>query len=242
MKLKYTNNIISLLLAIIILSACNDNDDKKTGYVTFGANYDIINCLSTATIFIDNKSIGVLNSPTSSISDCGEQSNLTTELVTGMHVYKIEIRPKEGAEFTKDINGMFTISEGECEKIFIDYQQVFKNPSGCDMDVIISETEYQNAPKDPLTIDYIRIEDNCLRVKFNASGCDGNTWIVKLIDSGVIAESDPNKRTLRLSLKNTEECTAVPSKELTFNIEALQIDNTNKVILNISGKEILYEY
>ena len=114
--------------------------------------------------------------------------------------------------------------------------------SDCDQNVIISPTEYQNAPNDPFSIAEMTIMGNCLNIKFVASGCDGNTWIVKLIDSGNVAESYPCQRTLRLSLDNKEECTAVPGKEISFDIKDLQIVGNDKVILHVSGKEILYEY
>ncbi|GEM_PF-543345 len=242
-KYRYIISALTLIWCSIILNSCNDKDDNKTGFVTFGANYDIINSVSTATVFIDNAGIGVLNNPTDLISDCGELSNITKELPVGRHVYKVEIRPQNGNEFAKDINGIVTISEGECEKIFIDYNQIFnQNQTGCNSNVIISESEYENAPNDPFTIEHIRIDGNCIKIKFNASGCDGSTWNIKLIDSGDITGYNPYKRTLRLSLDNKEECTAVPSVEATFNIKDLQIDGNNKITLNISGEEILYVY
>jgi hypothetical protein len=118
----------------------------------------------------------------------------------------------------------------------------FNTQSSCDQNVIISETEYQNAPNDPFSITEMTITGDCLNIKFGASGCDGNTWIVKLIDLGVVAESYPCQRTLRLSLDNKEICTAVPTKEISFNIKDLQIYGDDKVILHISGEDIFYEY
>jgi hypothetical protein len=112
----------------------------------------------------------------------------------------------------------------------------------CDQDVIISATEYENAPNDTFTILSMEIIGDCLKIKFGASGCDGNNWEVKLIDSGMVAESYPCQRTLRLSLDNKEECTAVPTKEVSFNISDLQIVGNDKVILHVSGLKILYEY
>lgn len=226
----------------IIFSSCDKAETDKKGFVTLGANYHIINCISTVTIYVDNKNIGTLENPTDSISDCGEDSNITKELLIGEHTYKIEIRPESGTGCSKDINGTFTISENECEKIFIDYLQVFSNQSDCDQNVLISESEYQDAPNDPFSITDMKIEGDCLIVQISASGCDGNTWTVKLIDSGMIAESYPCQRTLRLSLDNKEECTAVPTKEVSFNIKDLQIIGNDKVTLHVSGQEILYEY
>lgn len=112
----------------------------------------------------------------------------------------------------------------------------------CDQSVIISSEEYENASNDPFSITGMTINGDCLNIKFVASGCDGNTWIVKLIDSGNVVESYPCQRTLRLSLNNKEICTAIPGKEVSFDITDLQIIGDNKVILVISGKEILYQY
>ncbi|RIJ49942.1 hypothetical protein D1614_04155 [Maribellus luteus] len=112
----------------------------------------------------------------------------------------------------------------------------------CDQSVIISSEEYENAPNDPFSITELTITGDCLNIKFAASGCDGDTWTVKLIDSGNVAKSDPCQRTLRLSLDNKEICTAVPGKEVSFDIKNLQIIGDDKVILHVSGEEILYEY
>lgn len=241
-KYRLLISTLIILLGISIFNSCDKIENKGSGFVTFGANYHIINCISHVTIYIDNEKVGTLTNPTDTIIDCGEESNITKELTVGEHSYKIEIRPETGSGCTKDINGTFTISENECEKIFIDYHEVFSNQSDCDQNVIISPIEYQNAPNDPFSITEMTITGDCLNIKFAASGCDGNTWIVKLIDSGDVAESYPCQRTLRLSLDNKEVCAAIPGKEISFDIKDLQIVGNDKVILHVSGEEILYEY
>lgn len=243
--MKKNRLLISALIILLgfgIFNSCDKEEDKATGFVTFGANYHIINCISNVTIYVDNEKIGTLTNPTDTIIDCGEESNITKEFTIGNHSYKVEIRPETGTGCTKDINGTFTISENDCEKIFINYLEVFSSQSDCDKNVIISSTEYQNAPNDPLSITEMTITGDCLNIKFAASGCDGSTWTVKLIDSGNVAESNPCQRTLRLSLDNKEICTAVPSKEISFDISDLQIVGNDKMILHVSGEEILYEY
>lgn len=116
--------------------------------------------------------------------------------------------------------------------------------SNCDFSTYIDADLYQNAPSDLLSIIDLEINENCLQITFAASGCDGDSWEVKLIDSEQIMESDPAQRTLRLSLDNNEECTAVPSKTTTFDISGLQISGSHQVYLNIANSEsqILYEY
>ena len=114
--------------------------------------------------------------------------------------------------------------------------------STCDQDVIISYDEYHTAPDGQVFILDMKITGNCLKIKFQAGGCDGSTWVVKLIDIGGVAKSNPCQRTLRLSLDNQEICDALPLKEISFNIEDLQIEGDNSVWLIVAGKGILYEY
>ena len=321
--------------------------EKNEGFVTFGANYHVMNCQSTVTVFLDGEKIGVLQSPVDIINDCGEEWNLNRKIAVGAHSYRVEIR----GGCIKDVAGTFVVSENECIKIFIDYHQIFnpqpnikegfysgtfssspssnsgviygrkvtlelkngrfvctdfseelpsangagtysiKNdtvifidewirfgmplynailigkfnyefdgkrlilsnglyifdlelvgPGGCDKNVIVSATEFENAPNDHVSIIDMKIEGNCLKIKFSASGCDGNSWIVKLVAMGNRDKLNPIQTTLRLSLDNKELCDAVITKEMSFNIEDLQIIGDNRLILNISGKSILYEY
>jgi len=116
--------------------------------------------------------------------------------------------------------------------------------ASCDFDTTISANLYANAPSDPVAISDIEISGDCLKITFSASGCDGNTWTVKLIDSEGIMESFPAQRNLRLSLENREICAAFLPRVSTFDISELQIPGDNSVYLNIvnSGDQILYEY
>lgn len=117
------------------------------------------------------------------------------------------------------------------------------NQNNCDFKTIINKNQYEAAPSDPLAINSLEINDNCLKINFSSSGCSGETWEIKLIDSEDIMESNPPQRNLRLSLKNEEDCLAIVTKELTFDISNLQIGG-NQVQLNITNSEeiIVYEY
>src|SRR5690606_3244488 len=112
----------------------------------------------------------------------------------------------------------------------------------CDDRVVISKQLYENAPDGALIITELRVEGDGLSVNFQASGCSGDTWITKLIDSETLIETNPAIRTLRLSLDNKELCEAFISKQISFNIKELRIKGSNTVILDISGKSILYKY
>ncbi len=61
----------------------------------------------------------------------------------------------------------------------------------CDFNALINANLFENAPNDPLSINSLEINENCLQITFNASGCDGNTWELNLIDSEQILESTP---------------------------------------------------
>jgi len=117
------------------------------------------------------------------------------------------------------------------------------DPDNCDFESVISAEQYADAPAHALTINAMAIEGDCLTIDFSSSGCDGSTWVVKLIDSESVFESAPPQRNVRLSLENTELCLAIVPKELSFDISDLQVEG-GSVLLNItnSGESILYEY
>lgn len=233
--------IIAGLSVMLLFSSCEDLFKKKAT-VTFGSNFHIVNCLSTVTVYLDGKNIGTLKHGVDTIYDCGEEENITKEIKAGHHAYKIRFSSESGGCADKELTGVFTVAENECEKVFIDFRTLFDKEPECGDAVIISSTEFETAPSALLHIDNLKIEGDCLTIRFSSSGCSGGTWITKLIDAGRVAESDPCQRTLRLSLENREMCEAYITKEVSFNIKKLQINGDNKVLLNISDKQILYEY
>ena len=117
----------------------------------------------------------------------------------------------------------------------------------CEQQTIISATEFQTATSDAVSIDSLDITGNCLSITFSSGGCDGETWQLKLIDSGSVAESLPPQRSLKLALENEEFCLAYITKTITFDIHELEVDGEVSVLLNISDSDdenepILYEY
>jgi len=123
----FISAIITILFGtMIVFSSCSNTKNEDTiGFVTFGANYHIVNCITTVSIYIDGEFIGKLENYTNEITDCDQSGNITKEINTGDHAYKIEIRPiNTGGGCNKDIEGIFTIAENECKKIFIDYSNI----------------------------------------------------------------------------------------------------------------------
>lgn len=232
-------NIIGLFMcSVLLFASCAEIKKTEKATVTFGANSHLVNCTSTVSIYLNGGYIGTLENSVDTIADCNETGCMTKQIAPGEHSYKIEIR----GGCIKDVYGTFTVFENECKKILVDYLQIFNNQNECDKDVIISDAEYETAPNAAVSIVDMEISSDCLKIQFAASACSGDTWLVNLIDNGTIAESYPCQRTLRLSLENKEICSAVITKETSFNIEALQIEGNDKVLLNIAGQQLLYEY
>lgn len=118
------------------------------------------------------------------------------------------------------------------------------NTSECDRSAISGAIAYQSALTDPLTVNNLTINGNCLTINFSSSGCNGDSWQVHLVDAGSVFESNPPQRNLKFSLKNEEMCEAYITKEISFDISSLQVEGSESVLLNIinTSDEILYSY
>ena len=101
-----------------------------------------------------------------------------------------------------------------------------------------------NSPSDNIEINSLDINNDCLTINYSASGCSGDTWELSLIDSETILESLPLQRRLILSLRNEEECEAFITRETSFDISGLQVEENEEVLLNIinAEQEFLYQY
>ena len=133
--------------------------------------------------------------------------------------------------------GIFTACDDEQDEVLFP----------CSQQTVISATEYQTATSDPVSIDSLGITGNCLAITFSSGGCDGDTWQVRLVDSGSIAESLPPQRSLKLLLENQEVCLAMVTKTMVFDIHELEAEGEVSMLLNIidsdgENSQILYEY
>ena len=124
-----------------------------------------------------------------------------------------------------------------------------KNP----LSTLINAEEFENEPSDFLTVNHLEISNDSLVFSFSASGCHGESWQYKLIDSGnidfLMTTDEPStaiqaQRTLRFVFKNKEECEAYITKTARFDISNLQVEGVNSVELNIinSNHIITYHY
>jgi len=104
----------------------------------------------------------------------------------------------------------------------------------CDRCVIINRDLYNQTNTNNFTIQTIKVNQDCLEIEFGSSGCDGNSWVIDLVDLGAISETAVPQRDLKLKLINIEECEAFITKTISFNLEPLQLNNYEAINLKIA--------
>lgn len=116
--------------------------------------------------------------------------------------------------------------------------------SNCQDIVTIDKSQYDNTVTTNYGISSAVISGDCLEIRFGASGCSGSTWIVDLIGTTEVGLSLPPFRSVRMKLTNTELCTAVPSKTISFDLRPLRLEGTKAIILKLDGYsgDLTYRY
>ncbi|MFK7953501.1 MAG: hypothetical protein AB8B73_11690 [Ekhidna sp.] len=114
----------------------------------------------------------------------------------------------------------------------------------CEAKAIVSESIYNNGPAAFHTIESVELTNNCLHITYASSGCSGDSWEATIVDQGIVLESFPVQRSIRLSLTNEEACQAVFKKDIWVDISPLQAKGEPKINFNLDGwdEQILYEY
>lgn len=107
--------------------------------------------------------------------------------------------------------------------------------SSCGQSVIIDSAFFETAESSEYFLVGYSIDGDCLTIEVSASGCDGESWSMVLVDSGNVAESSPEQRYLKFVFTNNEACLAVFSQAREFNLSALRLDGSNEVVLHIEG-------
>ena len=185
----------------------------------------------------------------------GAQQKMTVTSVNGevlevnykFWVYYINYINSGSYIFVKESNGNLlevNVSSNATPKDLKDWKEIYNSLSNCNRSVIISADEYEKAPDNQVFIEDMKIVDDCLTITYTASICDSRIW--NLVDREGVIKTLPCQRELRFSVawRADYECAAAMpvTREMSFNIKDLQIQRYNSVLLNISGKSILYEY
>lgn len=115
--------------------------------------------------------------------------------------------------------------------------------SGCDQIAVVNNGRFTNAAQQGFTITNVQLTGDCLEVEIQSGGCNGNTWKAALLDSGNVAESNPEQRYLKISFENTENCFALLTRTFTFDISSLRISSPS-ILFNLAlwEEQIRYDY
>ncbi len=116
-------------------------------------------------------------------------------------------------------------------------------PSTCDHPVVVDADLYENGPADEFQFQSAVIDGNCLKAVVRyGGGCEIVTF--QLIDASAIMESFPIQRNIRLSLEDNDQCEALITQELFYDLTPLQVEGNSKITLNLQGfpESLTYQY
>ena len=103
--------------------------------------------------------------------------------------------------------------------------------------------QYVNAPKDDFQFVDVKIDGNCLEVTFSyGGGCEEVE--MKLIGRESIMKSNPPQRTIRMSLKDEDNCEALVTTTRIYDLTPFRESGGNEIILRMDGWDdfISYKY
>ncbi len=112
----------------------------------------------------------------------------------------------------------------------------------CTEKVLIDPLRFDTASNDQLSVLNLGILDNCLEIEYGASGCDGSSWKLALLDTGSLYLNNPPTRKLKFDFYNAEICLAYFVKKKAFDICPLKQPGVDSLILMIEDTSIIYRY
>lgn len=114
----------------------------------------------------------------------------------------------------------------------------------CDLLAFEDEAVYELGSEFQFTITDVEMEDHCLIITVNYSGCEEDISAI-LVDEGVIMESFPEQRNVKF-IVTTDVTACLPdfSNSFSFNLMPLRIHETGQINFNLDGypNQILYTY
>lgn len=137
--------------------------------------------------------------------------------------------------------GALTVSLWSCEEN--DTVCSCQDPTPCDQLAKSDNGLYENGPADQHFINEAAIEGDCLYLTFQyGGGCESIDY--QLLSNDNILYAQPPQRSIRLALDEDDPCEALPQVEASFNLEPLQLENTDTLILKLEGweEDLAYVY
>ena len=92
-------------------------EETGNGTVSFGSNYEILNCMVESKVFIDGDKIGSIPGYCDTIINCISDYTLNKEISEGTHSFRIEIANQSGNCYNEK-SGEFSIKKDDCVRIF----------------------------------------------------------------------------------------------------------------------------
>ena len=161
--------------------------------------------------------------------DCADGGAEWVEIITEDQSYKVTYEYFNEPEVLKELAAALRELNASLQK---------------DNYVIVDKETYNATETYGYTINDVSIENNNIKITISSSGCDGDSWVVSLVDENDVMESAPPQRSLKVSVINEEACLAFITRTYEFDITKLQVENSNEVLLNIEGwqEKIVYNY
>ncbi len=171
------------------------------------------------------------------LDEDGNEYGLSCEPLLGGEYY-FDVYVEELSEFLEPVKGRFE-GRGYSEKDggFVDFSGEFNVPlkfNSCGDEIVINQQLHEVIKGGPITITDADINAGCLQFEFTRSGgCED--LMTSVYDSGVIENTDPPQRYLRLVDRSEDACESLVSEKEGFSLELLKIPGKDHIILNIEG-------
>lgn len=113
-----------------------------------------------------------------------------------------------------------------------------------DVAEILEEEEFNAIETANYTIIAVQLNDDCLEIRFGASGCDPEPWEMYLYSTDAFYTVFPLQRAVKMELINNQACAASFEVDISFDLTAFQIEGQNEIPLQIEGwdEQVMYEY
>jgi len=107
--------------------------------------------------------------------------------------------------------------------------------SSCGLIPEIDPVIFESNIAHPTGFSSVSLVDDCLTLRVSNVGCDGSTWEVRLIDNGVITYEGIPKRKLKFMLDSSEPCLDLVSREFSFDLCPLRIEDEVCLFIDLVG-------
>lgn len=120
------------------------------------------------------------------------------------------------------------------------------DPAPCDAFAVLDNSAYQDGPDDPYFLREANIEDDCLYLRFQyGGGCREVDF--DLVGAFQLGETAPLTRFVRVALDDDDNCEALITEEVTFNLKPLRVEGEEELRILIGNPEgedfsVVYTY